>query len=59
MIYFKKQRIPDKFFSRKDLRAGMKHEKEHTNNRWIAKSIAKAHLYEDGNYYKKLRRCGL
>jgi len=32
---------------------------EHTNNKKIAEEIAKDHLTEDKNYYKKLMRYGL
>jgi len=36
------------------LKKGTKEEKEHTDNPKVAKQIAKAHLYGDKNYYKKL-----
>jgi hypothetical protein len=35
---------------------GIKVEMEHTNNKEIAKKIAMDHLYEDLNYYKKLKK---
>jgi hypothetical protein len=44
----------DDEFDPKQLAAGIKVEKEHTDNELVAKSIAKAHLKEDPLYYKKL-----
>jgi hypothetical protein len=40
----------------RELLRGMKVEMEHTNNKDIVKEIAKDHLYEDINYYKKLAK---
>ena len=47
---------PDSDFNEKDLEHGIKHEMEHTKDRGIAKEIAKDHLSEDPNYYKKLKK---
>jgi hypothetical protein len=47
---------PDNDFNRKDLEDGIKHEMEHTKDRSVAKEIAKDHLTEDPNYYKKLKK---
>ena len=47
---------PDTDFDDKDLEHGIKHEMEHTKDRGIAKEIAKDHLSEDPNYYKKLKK---
>jgi hypothetical protein len=55
LLHFKKGDVPDKKFNREQLRAGTKVEHEHTDNDALAKQIAKAHLSEDKNYYKKLK----
>ena len=47
---------PDSDFNSQQLEIGIKHEMEHTKNRKIAKEIAKDHLSEDPNYYKKLKK---
>jgi hypothetical protein len=47
---------PDSDFDDKDLQDAIKHELEHTKDRKIAKEIAKDHLIEDPNYYKKLKK---
>ena len=47
---------PDSDFDEKDLEDGIKHEMEHTKDRQVAKEIAKDHLSEDPNYYKKLKK---
>jgi hypothetical protein len=47
---------PDSDFNKKDLEHAIKHEMEHTKNQSIAKEIAKDHLSEDPNYYKKLKK---
>jgi hypothetical protein len=49
----------DKDFSKKALAEGIKVELEHTDDIEIAKTIAKDHLTEDKNYYKKLKKAGL
>lgn len=47
---------PDSDFDVEQLEIGIKHELEHTKDRKIAKEIAKDHLTEDPNYYKKLKK---
>lgn len=44
---------PDSAFPKKELQKGKKHEREHTNNDQIATEIAKDHLQEEPDYYKK------
>jgi len=55
-INLKKANIPDSKFNKKQLKMGIKVEKEHTNNPMIAKGIAKAHLSEIPNYYTYLNK---
>lgn len=43
-------------FDPEQLKAGMKVEMEHTNNKNMAREIAMDHLTEDPNYYKKLKK---
>lgn len=45
---------PDSEFDSEQLAMGIKSELEHTNNKTIAKSIAKDHLSEDPKYYTHL-----
>lgn len=47
---------PDSDFDTEELENGIKHEMEHTKDRKIAKEIAKDHLSEDPNYYKKIKK---
>ena len=47
---------PDSDFIQKDLEDGIKVEMEHTKDHQVAKEIAKDHLSEDPNYYKKLKK---
>lgn len=47
---------PDGDFDPKKLEQGIKIEMEHTNDRQVAKEIAKDHLSEDPNYYEKLKK---
>lgn len=47
---------PDSDFDKSQLAAGIRVELEHTKDRAIAKEIAKDHLTEDPNYYKKLKK---
>jgi len=47
---------PDSDFDPKWLAVGIKVEMEHTNDKALAKEIAKDHLTEDILYYKKLRK---
>ena len=51
---FKKGNIPDSRFNKRQLKIGIRIEKEHTNSAKIAKMIAKAHLSEFPNYYTYL-----
>ena len=46
---------PDSDFDPEQLAAGIRVEMEHTSDRRVAKEIAKDHLTEDNNYYKKLK----
>lgn len=56
---FKHGEDPDKDFDEEQLAAGIKVEKEHTDNELIAKAISKSHLSENPEYYKKLLSTGL
>jgi hypothetical protein len=47
---------PDSDFDAEQLKNGIKIGKEHTKDEQIAKEIAKDHLSEDPNYYKKLKK---
>ena len=47
---------PDSDFDSEELKNGIKHELEHTNNKKLAKEIAKDHLSEDPKYYSKLKK---
>jgi len=47
---------PDSDFEPQQLKNGIKTELEHTKNHKVAKEIAKDHLSEDPNYYKKLKK---
>lgn len=51
--------IPDNEFEPTQLEIGIEVEKEHIDDIRISKQIAKAHLLEDKDYYRKLRMCGL
>lgn len=57
MIKFKHGSDPDKNFNLAQLSAGIQEELEHTDNRSIAKQIAKAHLAERPDYYTRLKKC--
>ena len=46
--------MPDTKFKPKALAQGKEHEHEHTTNDEVAKEIAKDHLLEDPQYYKKV-----
>jgi hypothetical protein len=48
--------MPDSKFNKKKLQHAQKHEMEHTNNPAIAKEVAKDHMLEDENYYKKIEK---
>ena len=47
---------PDSNFDPEALKAGIKVEMEHTSDPSAAKEIAKDHLTEDKDYYKKLAK---
>jgi hypothetical protein len=47
---------PDTKFDKSQLSMGIRVETEHTNDKGIAKQIAKAHLSEDPRYYTKLKK---
>ena len=49
-------KVPDAKFNKAQLKMGVKVETEHTNNKKIAKEIAKAHLHEFPNYYTGLKK---
>lgn len=46
--------VSDADFDQKQLEKGVKVEKEHTNNEYVAKLIAKDHLVELPDYYTRL-----
>ena len=50
---------PDDKFDAKQLEMGIKVEAEHTDDKEMAKKIAKAHLSEFPDYYTKLSKAGL
>lgn len=50
---------PDDRFNLKELKKGVKHEREHTGNRQVAKEIAKDHLSERSDYYSALARANI
>jgi hypothetical protein len=50
---------PDDKFNKDDLKQGQEHEKEHTDNKEVAKEIAKDHLKEDKQYYNKLEKMNM
>lgn len=47
---------PDSDFDTQQLKNGIETELEHTKDPSVAKEIAKDHLSEDPNYYKKLKK---
>ena len=49
-------KMPDSKFDKKKLRHAQKHEMEHTKSPSIAKEVAKDHMLEDENYYKKIEK---
>lgn len=49
----------DKSFNAKELKKGVKHEHEHTNNSRVAKEIAKDHLSERSDYYTALSKTNI
>lgn len=59
-IHLKKGNVPDSHFNRKQLKIGMRVESEHSNDPFITKQIAKAHLTESPKYYfylNKMEHC--
>jgi hypothetical protein len=48
--------MPDSKFNKKKLHHAQKHEMEHTKSPAIAKEVAKDHMLEDENYYKKIEK---
>jgi hypothetical protein len=58
-IRFKHGSVPDRMFDTTQLIIGTKVEMEHTTDPKIAKQIAKAHLWENKNYYKILKKVHL
>lgn len=56
---FKHGSIPDSRFDKTQLRIGTKIEMEHTTDPKIAKQISKAHLFENKNYYRILKKVKL
>jgi hypothetical protein len=52
----KHNHIPDEKFDAEQLRMGIEVEYEHTDNREIAKAIAKDHLAECDTYYTRLAK---
>lgn len=53
---FKHVNDPDENFDAKQLAMGVKVEHEHTNDSYLAKIIAKAHLSELPDYYTRLEK---
>ena len=51
--------VPDWKFNPRELALGIKTELEHTNDRALAKKIAKDHLMENKFYYTLLLKAGL
>jgi hypothetical protein len=48
--------VPDAEFDQEQLAKGVQVEKEHTNNEYVAKIIAKDHLKEIPDYYTRLTK---
>lgn len=48
--------MPDSAFDQAQLKMGIETELEHTDDREMAREIAKDHLKEDPKYYTKLRK---
>lgn len=49
----------NKKVNKKELKKGIRTEKEHTNNPRVSEKIARDHLAEDKKYYTKLKKAGL
>jgi glycerol-3-phosphate cytidylyltransferase-like family protein len=56
VAHLKHSKVPDSKFDKKELNKGIKVEMEHTRSKKVAKAIAKAHLTESKDYYKKLAK---
>lgn len=52
----KHNNVPDSKFNQTELELGVKVEKEHTNDGYVAKMIAKDHLSELPDYYTRLKK---
>ena len=52
----KNNNVPDEEFDQKELKMGIDVEMEHTDNKMVAKAIAKDHLMELDNYYTQLAK---
>jgi len=52
----KHKHVPDEKFDQKELDMGIEVEKEHTDDPFIAKEIAKDHLAELPDYYTRLKK---
>jgi hypothetical protein len=50
---------PDKAFNSEELKKGVKHEREHTKDKRVAREIAKDHLSERGDYYTALAKTNI
>jgi hypothetical protein len=50
---------PDSRYKKDELEKGVKHESEHTENKAMAKEIAKDHLEENEDYYTELDKAKL
>lgn len=48
--------VPDEKFDEKELQMGIGVEQEHTNDKNVAKMIAKDHLMEIPDYYSRLKK---
>jgi hypothetical protein len=57
---FRRGRASDRGFRHEQIRIGARIERKEHRVPWpIASKIAKDHLYEDRNYYRKSRKCNL
>lgn len=48
-------KINNSYFNKVQLKKGIKIESEHSDNKKVAEIIAKQHLLENPNYYKKVK----
>ncbi len=56
MLKLKHSDVADDKFDPEQLAMGIKTEMEHTDNKAVAKGIAKAHLLEIPDYYTRLKK---